>query len=162
MREKYFVVFDDLKSSQPATYTWLYHILPDQPMEFDPNTFSIDYKVGDVKVKLQQISNTANLRLDDRKGLDGHINPFTGGDYRKYHRKGEPLCGHNLWISNNEPVKQWSFLTVIYPEPPGGEIPVIRRLDDFTVKVGDDVICFDPKSKFADKADILVDISAYR
>jgi len=161
LRNKYFIVFDDLKSSQPATYTWLYHILPDQPLEFNEKTFAIDYKVGNVKVRLQQIADIGNLRLENRKGLEGHINPITGEDYRQYY-KNDLLCGHNLWISNKEPTKQRNFLTVIYPEPPGGKIPAIKRLDDFSVKVGDDVISFDPKSKYARKADILVDISAFR
>lgn len=36
------------------------------------------------------------------------------------------------------------------------------QLDDFSVQVGSDVICFDPKSKFANKADFVIDISAFR
>jgi hypothetical protein len=161
LRQKYFVVFDDLACSRPATFTWLYHILPDQPLDFDPEHFAVDYNVGDVKVRLQQIAHTDNLQFDDRKGLDGHVNPITGEDYREYH-EGDILCGHNLWISNKEKAGEWQFLTVIYPEPPGGRIPVIKALDDSSVQVGDDLICFDPNSEYASEADFLVDIAAFR
>ena len=161
LRGKYFVIYDDLSSSQPSTYTWLYHILPDDPLSFDEETFAIDYAVGDVKVRLQQISRPGGLTLEDRKGLEGFINPVTGEDYREW-RKDDILCGHNLWISNTEPATKWSFLAVVYPEPPGGEIPNIERIDDSTVRVGEDVITFDPGSPAARDATFVVDIAAMR
>ena len=161
LRNKYFIVFDDLVTTQPAKYTWLYHILPDTPIDFEAQNFVINYTVGDVKVKLQQIAHIDNLELDNRKGLDGFVNPITGEDHRRYYQ-GDILCGHNLWISNKKPVSEWNFLTVIYPKPPEAEIPVIKGLDDFSVQVGEDIICFDPKSGFAQKADFLVDIKAIR
>jgi len=154
-------MFDDLACDRPTTYTWLYHILPDSSLDFDLESFAIDYNVGDVKVRLQQIAYIDNLQLDNRKGLDGHLNPISGEDYREYY-EGGILCSHNLWISNIDKAREWNFLTVIYPEPLGGQIPVIKALDDFSVQVGEDVICFDPKSEFAGKAEFLIDAEVFR
>jgi hypothetical protein len=161
VRGKYFVIYDDLSCGKPATYTWLYHILPDQPLRFDPATFAVDYSVGDVKVRLQQIARPDKLKLDNRKGLDGFINPFTGEDYREW-RKDDIVCGHNLWISSAEPAREWSFLAVVYPEPPGGEIPRIERIDDSTVRVGEDTISFDPSTATKHGADFVVDVASMR
>ncbi|MCK5801912.1 MAG: heparinase II/III family protein, partial [Lentisphaeria bacterium] len=163
IRDKYFVIYDELASSQPSTYTWLYHIRPDTPFRFDPKTFTIDYSVKDVRVRMRHLADPDKLRLDDRQGLDGFINPLTGEDYRKW-RKGDILCGHNLWISNEKKAKEWHFLTVIYPLPPGsgGEMPPIIRIDDATVRVGHDTICFDPASSAAEQADFVIDTVAIR
>ncbi len=37
-----------------------------------------------------------------------------------------------------------------------------KPVDDFSVQVGSDVICFDPKSKLAPKADFVIDVAAFR
>jgi len=161
VRNRYFVIFDDLASSEPATYTWLYHILPDDPIAFDRERFRVDYRVGDVDVRLQHIARPAGLDLDDRQGLSGLTNPFTGEDYTE-RRKGDILCGHNLWVGNREPAENWSFLAVVYPAMQGGSLPDIRRIDDATVQVGDDAICFDPASPAASDATIVVDTEAIR
>ncbi len=162
MREGYFVIFDDLRTLQPATFTWLWHILHDHPLEVDQGEdhFIIDYMAGEVPVRLQHIAGPGTLELDNREGLDGRVNPFTGEDYRDELR-GDIIEAHNLWISNREPEQGRQFLAVIYPEPPGGEIPTIERIDDRTVRVGDDVICFDPTSPAAAEADIVVEIDAF-
>lgn len=161
LRNRYFVIYDDVAATQPATFTWLYHLLPDDPIDFDPQSFRLDYSVGKVRVRLQQLSHPSELVLEDRRGLDGFTNPITGEDYREW-RKDNILCGHNLWISNSRPAKDWSFLTVVYPQEPGGAFPEIQRLDDATVRVGADVICFDPRSAFADQSTFLVDVAAMR
>jgi hypothetical protein len=159
---EYFVIYDDLASSQPARYTWLYHIRPADPIEFDTDSFAVDYQVGEVPVRLQQIYRPGDLVLDDRQGLDGYVNPFTGEDYRaKKNAKWEP-SGHHLWVTNAEASDEWRFLAVVYPQAPGGEIPVIAKIDDDTVRVGEDVICFDPASPAATDATIVVDPSAFR
>lgn len=160
VRNRYFVIFDDLRCSQPATFTWLWHILPDDPLRFDAESFAIDYTVGDVAVRLQQVYRPDALVLDDRQGLDGRVNPITGEDYRPQ-RQGDIIEGHNLWVSTREPAAEWGFLAVVYPQPPGGAIPEIERLDDRAVRVGDDVICFDPASPAAGEATIVVDPAAF-
>jgi hypothetical protein len=161
VRNQYFVIYDDLACSQPATYTWLYHILPDERIQFDATRFALDYAVKDVRVRLQHVASPDKLKLDDRRGLDGFVNPFTGEDYRQW-RKDDILCGHNLWVSNTEPATEWSFLAVICPAPPSSRIPTIERLDDATIRLGEDVVCFDPKSPSAALAHFVVDVAAMR
>lgn len=159
LKKRYFIIYDDLRCSKPATYTWLYHILPREPFRFDESNFTIDYAVGDVNVRLQHIAHTDRLKLDDRVGMDAFVNPLTGEDYRRW-RKGNILCGHNLWISNTIPSRQWRFLSVIYPAPKGQTFPVIERLDDSTVRVANDIISFDPNSPYAHNANLIVETSA--
>ncbi|MHC4579929.1 MAG: DUF4962 domain-containing protein [Planctomycetota bacterium] len=156
---RYFIVYDDLACSQPATYTWLYHILPDEPFAFDKSTFTVDYMVGNVSVRLRHIASPEGLELDDRPGAEAFVNPITGEDYSQW-RRGDILCGHNLWVSNAAPARQWRFLTVIYPSPPGRTMPAIERLDDCTVRVADDIISFDAGSVHAQDAALVVDAMA--
>ena len=160
VRDRYFVIYDDLRCSQPASFIWLWHILPDDPLSLDEGRFAIDYTVGDVPVRLQHIYRPDALALDDRQGLEGRTNPVTGEDYRSQ-LQGDIIEGHNLWVSTREPAAQWGFLAVVYPEPPGGETPAIERIDDRTVRVGEDVICFDPDSPAAAEATIVVDPAAF-
>ncbi len=162
VRGEYFIIYDDVASAAPATYTWLYHILPDTPIVIDPATKAIDYSVGEVKVRLQQIAHPDQLEIENRKGLAGYTNPVTGEDYTKQ-RKDEILCGHNLWISNKRPVEgDWNFLAVVYPAKPGQTPPPIERIDDKSVRVGEDVITFAPDGPAAERADIIVDPVAMR
>ncbi len=94
--------------------------------------------------------------------MDGYVNPITGEDYRsKKNAKWDP-SGHHLWVSNAAPAEDWGFLAVVYPQAPGGETPTIKRVDDRTVRVGDDVVCFDPDSAAAADATIVVDVAAFR
>ncbi|MBT4821304.1 MAG: DUF4962 domain-containing protein, partial [Lentisphaerae bacterium] len=58
-----FLVYDDVASTEPATYTWLYHIRPQQPFAFESELFRCDYAVGTVKARLQHISRPGELRL---------------------------------------------------------------------------------------------------
>jgi len=160
VRGKYFVIYDDLATTRPAKFTWLYHILPAGGLAFDRAEFAFDYQVGDVKVRLQHIARPQGLVLDDRRGLDGFVNPMTGEDYRRY-RQDRILCEHNLWVTNERPAENWAFLAVVYPAPPGGKIAEIERIDDATVRVGDDVISFDPASPAAARADLVVDRAAF-
>ena len=161
VRGRYFVIYDDLACTKPAMYTWLYHIRPDAPVRFDPKTFTVDYAVGPVAVRLKHIAHPNRLRFDDRKGMDAFVNPITGEDYRQW-RKGNILCGHNLWVSNTAPTKSWNFLAVIYPARAGTKIPPIERIDDKTIRIAQDRISFDPESPAGREADILVDAAAFR
>jgi len=134
VRGKYFVIFDDIATARPATFTWLYHILPEQPFSFNQREFTADYVVGDVNVRLVHVAHRENLKLDDRMSLRTMINPFTSEDYRE-HRKEGPTPEHNLWISNVEPKEQFQFLAVIFPYRAGEAAPTIQRVDDLTVRV---------------------------
>ncbi|UCE47340.1 MAG: hypothetical protein JSW47_17285, partial [Phycisphaerales bacterium] len=159
LRGRYFIVYDDLACSRPATYTWLYHILPQEPFNFDESTFTIDYAIGDVNVRLRHIAYPEGLELDDRVGMKAFVNPLTGEDYRRW-RRGNILCGHNLWVNNAVPARQWRFLTVIYPVSSGETMPAIERLDDSTARVANEIISFDPDSTYAQDANLVVDTAA--
>ncbi len=159
LQGRYFIIYDELSCSQPATYTWLYHILPEEPFTFDKSTFTVDYTVGDVNVRLRHIANPDELNLDDRVGMKAFVNPLTGEDYRKW-RRGDLLCGNNLWISNTIPAKKWRFLAIIYPARQRETMPNIERLDDTTVRVANDIISFDPGSAYARDASLVVDTAA--
>jgi len=159
LRNRCFVIFDDLKASRPARFTWLYHILPGAPFALDPATLTARYQVGDVRVALAHVANRDALELDDRRGLDALVNPFTNEDYREF-RKGDLLCAHNLWITNREAQEEFCFLSVIYPVAPGQDDPEIERLDDRTVRVDDDVVSFDPGTAVRYQADFVVDAAA--
>jgi len=159
LHDRYFIVYDDLSCSKPATYTWLYHILPQKRFSFDKRNLTVDYAVGDVQVRLKHIACPEKLDLDDRVGMNAFVNPFTGEDYSQW-RKGDILCGHNLWISNVAPARQWRFLTVIYPAGADQTFPAIERLDDSTVRVANEIISFDPNSPYAHQADLFVGTSA--
>jgi hypothetical protein len=157
VRNEYFVIFDDLRASRPARFTWLYHILPADPFSFDAGTFTVRYSVDDVDVVVTHIANREAIRLDDRRDLDAMTNPFTGEDYREYRQEGL-MAAHNLWVTNVEPRERMHFLTVIYPHR--GEEPPIDRIDEFTVRVGEDIITFDPNVAERHNADFIVDTEA--
>ena len=167
LRGKYFVIYDDLACSQPAQYTWLYHILPHDPIRFDGDAWNIDYTVGDVPVRIAHIAHCSDLELIDMEREKGFINPLTGEDYTDMLgrlpggvRKPEHLAGHNLYISNKTRAREYEFLSVIVPVKPGEKFPEIRRLDDRTVVVDGDVISFDPETKH--NAGLIIDVKAIR
>ncbi len=166
LRGKYFVIFDDLAATKPTTFTWLYHVLPARPFRFDKKTWSVDYRVGKVGVRLVHAAGVDGLELIDTKKAGALGNPITGEDYAanrgRSRRRGadDLLAAHNLFISNKTPARQHYFLAVIAPVAPGEKPPVIRRLDDRTVQVGADVVSFDAAT--AHKADIVVDADALR
>ena len=155
VKGRYFVICDDLQASQPSTWTWLWHILPDEPLKWDAANSTLDYTVNNLPVKLL-LATPGPVTFEDRKGEQEMVNPFTGEDYRKYRQDG-PLPAHNLWVSNKSKAASWRYITVVYPQPPGGSIPAISKVDDGAVKVGDDVI------RFGDgEATIRVDLEAFR
>ncbi len=167
VKGRYYVIFDDLASTQPAQYSWLYHILPDDPIEVDESKWTIDYNVGEVPVRIAHIANRDDLELIDMQGAEGFKNPLTGEDYTTElgrHptgvRKEEHIAGHNLYISNRTKSADFHFLSVIAPVEPGAEFPEIRRLDDFTVSVDGFTVSFDPGGRH--DVDLLVDVPALR
>ena len=75
LKGKYFVIFDDLSSEKPAQYSWLYHILPRDPITFDNKSWTIDYLVGSVPVRIAHCAYRDELEFIDQKGEEGFINP---------------------------------------------------------------------------------------
>lgn len=165
LRGKYFVVFDDLAAAKPAKFTWLYHVLPARPFRFDKGAWTFDYQVGKVGVRVVHAAGLDDLELIDTQKAGALTNPITGEDYannrgRRGRRGDDLLAEHNLFISNKTPAKALSFLAVIAPVRPGEKPPIILRLDDRTVQVGQDVVSFDPDTKR--QASIIVDAPALR
>jgi len=167
LRGKYFVIYDDLACDRPARFTWLYHILPRDPIDIDEGACTIDYMVGDVPVRIVHIAGRGNLEIIDMQGEDGFKNPLTGEDYTNRlgrHptgvRKKEHIAGHNLYISNKKKSKEFHFLSVIAPVKPGENFPEIRRIDDWTVEVDGETVSFDAST--GSGARIIIDVQAIR
>jgi hypothetical protein len=163
VRGKYFVIYDDIETSKAATFTWLYHVLPEQPFQFDAAKVTADYAVGKVKVRVAHTTQPDLLVMEDLTSLDAMTNRFTGEDYRKYVKPG-PLPAHNLWVSNRAPKTQFQFLAVIYPYRDSDASPLIESAGDGTVRVTfegrSDVITFSPDTSRV--ADFSVDAAAIK
>jgi hypothetical protein len=171
MKGKYFVIFDDLATDpdhEPSRFYWLYHIYPDAsvgegfiPSHLDKAEFK--YQIGETHVKVKHIASSDDLTCEDRRGLDGLINPVTGEDYREF-GKGEVLFQHNIWVSNSTPTNEFRFLVVVFPYRDGDPEPMITALDDMTVRIQygseTDTISYDAGSPH--QPDIVVDYRALR
>ncbi len=168
VRNKYFVILDDLASDRLSTWTWLYHALRGDNAKLDPITGSFEYTIGGVRVYVTQLFGANGLDVSDRKGLEGLKNPLTGEDYTEYLSRvpadSRFVAEHNIWLTTRQKQSVWRFTTVIYPVAPGGQTPKIERLDGLTIRItaGDnvDVISFDPKTKYP--ANIIVDLPTDR
>ncbi len=167
VRDRYFVILDDLEARQPSLWTWLYHVLESDRFDLDEHSGSFSYTIGGVDVKVTHLVGAGEVDASDRRGELGYINPITGEDYSDNEGSGggrtpELKAEHNVWVTTREPHERWRFLSVVYPVPPGGQAPVIERLDDLTLKVtwGDDVdrISFDAGTQH--DANIIVDLDA--
>ncbi len=114
-----------------------------------------------VPVHVVHIAHPGALETLDLKGDKVYSNPFTGEDYYQQSDK-RHYRTHALWVSNKTPESKFHFMTVIYPQQPGGQSPRIRRLDDFTAEVScggeRDVISFDSHTRHP--ATLVVDLAA--
>lgn len=178
VRKKYFVVFDELESEQPATFTWLYHILEDtldlstanSSFRYTSNTIKYtsddpeSVTVPDVPVHVSHIANRQDLEWLDLTGDQVRSNPITGEDYLNdgdsHHR------AHALWVSNKTPTNKFHFMTVIYPVKPGTaeQALSIQRRDDYTVEVEcegeSDIVSFNAETADGHGATLVVDLQA--
>jgi len=159
IRNRYFVILDDLAASQPTQFSWLYHVLPDQNFELNQTTGSFAYNVEDVRVHVTHLIGEGKLDVVDQQGNGGFVNPITGENYIDDYGRARPprkyVAQHNVYATNREAATEWRFLSTIIPVPPGESAqPIVERLDDLTVKVtflGEtDVISFDPSNRTAD------------
>ncbi len=166
MRNKYFVILDDLAADRPAQWTWLYHILHSDQMELDENTGSFEYRIGNVNMRGVHLLGTGQLQVLNLRGKNGFQNPITREDYAddRGRARGERnmIAEHNLWITTREKHCNWRFLSVLYPTPSETESPVIEKIDDLTIRIQmddeTDVITFNPNR--ANQANVVIDLSA--
>ncbi|MBW7996716.1 MAG: hypothetical protein FVQ81_09165 [Candidatus Glassbacteria bacterium] len=160
---RYFVMLDDLEvdsAQRPegSTFSWLYHVLQEVPLEWDGGRGEFTYTLGGVNI-LVSVAADRKTEFEDRLAGQGLVNPITGEDYRphvrpitRYDRNWEgdypEVVTHNIWLSNTEPCRRIRYLAVIYPWREGDPAPEVVRLDRLSVRViwgGDsEVITFDP------------------
>jgi len=128
VRNRYFVVFDDLslrQGSEPAVFSWLYHIQPDASIGIGPDSF--DYAIEGTRVKVQHLGGTAPIEILNMTGDDWYCNPVTAEDRFEEARAlvtrrpelkeiwdGCPRVHNNLWVST-EPRTEARFLAAILP-----------------------------------------------
>lgn len=149
MRRKYFVIFDDLATTLPSTFSWLYHIAqPGLTLDSASGTFSYPSKShygSDITTYVAHLTDPGSLSWGNMTGAEVLKNPETGLDFSG--RADAPSRSNVLWVKNKALATQFHFLTVVYPVKPGTAAPQIRRVDDFTVEVVNgaerDVISFD-------------------
>ncbi len=176
IRDKYLVVYDDLKTApeRPSRFSWRYRVLPESNVHYNENEGLLSYTLDDVKVFIKQIAFPESIEFIDMQDMDQFKNPITGNNYltnnkwtardMKKEEYRSKVCQHNFWFTNKKPQSNYHFLTVVYPVKPGTEDPVITRLDDNTVKVEKDgetdIISFDKETALP--ATLIVDIEAFR
>jgi hypothetical protein len=168
-------MLDDLEVSDRrpggSRFSWLYHVLQDVPLTWNPALQRFQYSVGGVTTVVQHVSREAPLHYENRKKELGLINPITGEDYnqwvkpiqlfnRSFSGKYPEKVTHNIWITNQRPRQKMRFLVVIYPFRKEGRPPKITRIDDLTLEVScegeSETITFDPAAH--PQADILVEL----
>jgi len=125
---RYFVILDDLEVSESkpggSLYSWLYHVLQDVPLLWNPDLQQFVYSIGEVTTIVQHIRRDVPLEYENRQRDLGLINPITGEDYGRWVRPiqlfdnnfvGEypETVTHNIWITNQEllPVLRIHMLT---------------------------------------------------
>lgn len=165
-RKKYLVIYDTMQMAGPPTntFSWVYHILP-PTLNLNTNNMSFNYTTpswlshSNVTVYVQQVVNPAELTVYNMSGTNADVNyrmnPFTGENYwtNLTGDFGDKWPQANvLWFNNAQPTNSFHFMTVIYPVPPGGSIPQITPLDDYTVAITNgaegDVITFNTNTSY--------------
>ena len=169
---EYFVIFDDLalaNDQPPGTFQWLYHVTPEVPLKFDPETFRVDYNVDNARVVLQHVNYRDDLTFEDLPGARGMTNPITGeatAIVDKYIKPGvlknvpKALEAHHHWISHRTPRHEMQFLSVVVPYRQDDPAPRIEPTDQDGVQVTfcgrTTVVAFTRNAK----ADIAIDAEA--
>lgn len=179
VKNKYFVIFDDLETTTPATFSWVFHILEDAVSWTDQTSGVFQYlktmsspALGNnlpsnyyypavpITTQVSHIGRGAGgLEVLDLTGANRLLNPKIGivnsanGDLRT----------HAIWVSNKTPQSKWHFMSVIYPQKPGAQEALIERLDDYTARVTNDdgtvdVVSFNPATANSYGATLVVDI----
>ncbi len=149
VKNKYFVIYDDFASQQPATFTSLYHILENTAsttyttttggFSYTSNiqsylgsqTWLSDYydyskTVPTTTVEVQYINAPATLNIQDQTGAQVFANPIVSSEnYDPSLSLNPSVTGeslpraHAIWTSNATPSTSFHIMTVIYPVPPG-------------------------------------------
>jgi hypothetical protein len=149
VRNRYFVVYDDLAlkpEANPATFSWLYHVLPDVPVEIGGAGFK--YVLNNVNVQVHHLGETGPLEILNMSGDNWYRNPITGVDHyekaqKQVIKKKEGVWAffedlsrvhNNLWV-NTELRREAKFLSAILPFQKGEQEPEVQKLAPGVISV---------------------------
>jgi len=143
VEDQFFVIFDDLETAadhDPATFSWLYHVHHDVPVELDERGATFSYQVREAKVVVQHLLGADSLELLNLRGEDGYKNPITGEDMLAAARKnvessplrkwsGRPVM-NNIWVTTKAPSREAHFLAVVLPRREGSQQPSVTPMGE--------------------------------
>jgi hypothetical protein len=177
--KKYFIIYDDLAlkdDAEPAHFSWLYHVYQETPVAIDSAQAAFSYRIGQVFADVQFANAPESIRIENREGRDGYMNPYTGEDdypddmerarsrdiFKSFLNK--PLMANNLWVHTVEPARQFKFLSVLLArkgeDSPSPELrfeeekKVLIILDDGSTRS----VSFDARIE----ADVVIDVERVR
>ncbi len=149
--DQFFVIFDDLETAadhDPATFSWLYHVHHDVPVELDTRQATFSYQVREANVVVQHLLGADSLELLNLRGEDGYKNPITGEDMLAAARKsvessplrkwsGRPMM-NNIWVTTKAPSREAHFLAVVLPWREGSQQPSVTPMGErrLAIEVG--------------------------
>ncbi|MEK6855734.1 MAG: MopE-related protein [Nanoarchaeota archaeon] len=139
VKNKYFVIFDNLRAKIPLRYTWKDSMFYDHDFLIDNITKRGTYKQGNVTISFVMIGNPSNLEYLDLINETALTNPYTGKEYTstisETHNDPHIFPIHNLWISNKNLSNEFRFFTIYYPTKDGENSPTITQRDELTAKI---------------------------
>ncbi|MCC5847279.1 MAG: heparinase II/III family protein [Verrucomicrobia bacterium] len=158
---RWFVIFDDLQATEPAHFTWLFHVQQDVPMQVEDDGFQ--YTVSEVNAEVRFANAPGTLEIQHAIGQEAYVNPDTGEDFypvdmerarsREEFRSflTRPLNKHSLRVRNVEPTASFQFLSVLNASPDGTDLPEIEVIDEKRVALHSPdgrriVVSFDPSA----------------
>jgi hypothetical protein len=172
--DRWFVIFDDLameEDADPAKFSWLLHIAQD--VELDMEDGHLRWTIDDDASAHVALAEPERVDIVDLQGRDGYRNLITGEDIYDYtverlERVGRELnpdrmLAHNVWVTNREPAREFTFLAALTAWPAEDEGPQIEFTGDRVVTItGPEgearTVAFDADVE----ADVTVDVEAVR
>jgi hypothetical protein len=133
---RWFVIYDELAAPEPSTFTWLFHVEPDVPMEVGPDHFR--YTVGEVNAEVRFAQPPETLEILHARQRETFVNPLTGEDHYVADRQraesrdifspfvNRPHFGHSMRVQNAEPSRSFSFLSVLNASEAGGSLTAME------------------------------------
>jgi hypothetical protein len=172
---KWFVILDDLSmrpDADPARFSWLFHVAPEVPLIVDQDRASFSYRVEDVHAHVALANAPDSMEIVDLQVRDGYRNLITGDDLydetvERLSRKDreldeDQLMAHNLWVTNREPVSEWTFLSTLVAWRDDESEPGVSFRGERAVSISDGgvsrTVSFDPEIQ----GDIVADLDAVR
>lgn len=123
-RKQYLVIYDDLRTSRPATFTWKWNVL-EPTMSVNTGACAFEYTATNhysdtkVRVVVQHVVNPHAMTIIGLKGTNtARSNPITREDYGATDGDTYARWNGTVWVSNAEKSTDWHFLSVVYPYAP--------------------------------------------